>query len=247
MIQVIETQVEALPFDDVPFDDMPEIDEAEPIITFQDLQDAPIAPIRWKLPDSIMDVCVQAGQEISRSKWLIARTLQAYLEGYKPQTQAAKIRPDLILQSADAAGVDPSSIREWLHTAEVIPEGIEDEPRFALYGFSHFTRAARMGEGLLALNVLEVAQRRQDEFSPGTPPTCRLIDEIVADMKARLAGATEEELERLREEARKSSAFRFSGLAVRMESLDATVIVVPTDKQILPGDHVLVIRQEQKA
>ena len=230
--------IEALPFDD-PY----ELDVDEPIVSFEDLQAA--APAPFKLPDDVLSLFTEAGQDISRAKWLVVRTMQACLAQMTPQQQEAH-RADVIAQTAGAVGVDVIAVREWLHTGEVIPPIVAEWHVFGLCSFSHFARAARIGDSILAANVLAIAQRRKDEVAPGRAPTCPEIDQVVSEVRQMQRGCTADQIAGQQQAKQDSSAFRFTGLVVKLDSLPAAAVFVPPGKQINPGDYVIVIRQKER-
>jgi hypothetical protein len=199
----------------------------------------------FKLPDDVLEVLRQCGDDISQRKWSAGRLIVSYLSDLPEQKRNA-LRADVIKQSAAALQVDEAVVREWVHTCEIMPEGIEDMPRYREWGFSLFARAARMGEGDLAIAVLEIARERNEQYNPGTPPPCWVINQIVKEQKARLKGATDDELEALREEAMRRARFRFSGRVARLASLDRLVVIVPEDTDILEGDDVTVFKKVSK-
>jgi hypothetical protein len=199
----------------------------------------------FKLPDDVLEVLRQCGDDISQRKWLAGRLIVSYLSDLPPQ-KANALRADVIKQSAAALQVDEVVVREWVRTCEIMPEGIEDLPRYREWGFSLFARAARMGEGDVAIAVLEIARERNEQYNPGTPPPCWVINQIVKEQKARLKGATDDELEALREEAMRRARFRFSGRVARLVSLDRLVVIVPEDTDILEGDDVTVFKKVSK-
>jgi hypothetical protein len=198
--------------------------------------------VTFKLPDDVADVLQQVGNDITNGKWLAARTIVAYLEDM-PLHKANAYRADVIKQAAKALQVDDVVVREWVHVAEVFPIGIEDDPRYVDWGFSLFARAARMSETDLAIDVLERARIEREQYAPGTPPPCWSINVLVKEAKARLKGATEAELQRIRDEAHLRANLRFSGRVTRLESLDRLVVIVPEDSDIEGGDDVVVFKK----
>lgn len=203
----------------------------EPILNF-------VEAIRFKLPDALIEICIQGGHNISAAKWLIARALAAYVASLPDEDTRELYRDDVIQQAAIYVGVEPSSIGEWLRTAEIIPVGTEDDERYALLGFSHFARAARIGVPEIALNVLEIATKRQALIDPGRPPTCLMINDIVAEMRARISGAAEAEL--AAERRKKQGRQYFTVVAIYAPDLDAVILPVPHDPHVAikAGDRV---------
>jgi hypothetical protein len=141
--------------------------------------------------------------------------------------------------------IEDATLRDWIHVCEVFPEGIEDLPKYMGWGFSLFSRAARMGECNLALNVLEIAREDQAQYDPGQPPPCWKVNEIVKTQKARVAGATQDELDKLRAEAERHALSRFTGSVLHSELMGRDVVIVPPDRLIRPGDEVIVIKKGQ--
>jgi hypothetical protein len=95
--------------------------------------------------------------------------------------------------------------------------------------------------------VLELAREDQEHYSPGQPPPCWKINDIVKEQKARLKGASDEELEHLRQEAASRGFMRFQGTVFHSAVLERDVVLVPEGKQIYPGDEVIVIKREAQA
>ena len=78
---------------------------------------------------------------------------------------------------------------------------------------------------------------------PGVPPPCWSINAIVKEQKARLRGATQDELDRLRAEAAAHNRQRFDARVVLLPALARLVIMVPEDKDIAAGDDVIVSKK----
>ncbi len=198
----------------------------------------------FKVPDDVLAILRQCSDEITARKWISVRTILAYLDEL-PKPKAQAYRADVIKQSADALQVEETTLREWVHTGEVFPAGIEEAPRYAGWGFSLFSRAARMSETALALNVLEIARERQEAVSPGRPPRCWIVDQVVKEQKERVNRATENEIDQLRAEAERRGRLRFIGRAFHSALMGRTVILVPDGKDIKPGDDVFVIKRDR--
>lgn len=201
-------------------------------------------PAPFKLPVELTDILRAAGDNLSTSKWIAARAIVAYLDDLPEQKRNA-YRADVIKAAAQVLQQEEATIREWVHVAEVMPEGIEDHAHYAGWGFSLFARAARMGETDLAIAVLELARQRQTKYGPGEPPPCWSVNQIVAEQKERLRGATEAELERLRTEAREHR-LRFHARVMQSALLERLIVIIPDGTELTAGDDVLIIKQRSQ-
>jgi len=246
--------------DVLPFSDAPDLTDDEASTAFwppadaQSEEHAPEERLGWQLPDAIEADLIAWSDDITRAKWGIARRLADYITTL-PASKVAALRPLVIKQGALFCRTEPGAIREWVHVAEIIPYPVEHTPRYGQLGFSHFARAARMGDPGQAVAVLDEAIKRAEVQTPGKPPTCAAVNELVTEFKARAEGVSEDEITRRKAALEKRAAQRFEAQVIDWQTADARgredpalrFIVVPADKDIYPNDLVLVLLQSQGA
>lgn len=140
------------------------------------------APV-YHLPESIIQVLIQQSDSESfgdLSWWASARMIADYVTEM-PESVARLWRASLIREAAVYRKVQPSTMREEVHTAEVFTRPVEGIEEFAIFGKQHFVRAARTGDNDKALSVLRRALEEVDRFGGQCPPVAR-INELVAEM-----------------------------------------------------------------
>jgi len=137
----------------------------------------------FHLPESIIEVLIQQSDSESSgdlSWWASARMIADYITEM-PESVARLWRASLIREAAVYRKVQPSTMREEVHTAEVFTHPVEQDAELALFGKQHFIRAARTGDNDKALAVLRRALEEVDRFAGQCPPVAR-INELVAEM-----------------------------------------------------------------
>jgi len=137
----------------------------------------------FHLPESIIEVLIQQSDSESSgdlSWWASARMVADYITEM-PESVARLWRASLIREAAVYRKVQPSTMREEVHTAEVFSSAVEQDEELAIFGKQHFIRAARTGDNDKALAVLRHALEEVDQFAGQCPPVAR-INELVAEM-----------------------------------------------------------------
>ena len=136
----------------------------------------------YELPAELENVLIQAEQSDS-GWWPVARALADFIAEL-PDAQRRTLRARVIQQAAVLRKVQPSTIRDAVHTAEVISFQIEDEQGFDLLGWQHAVRAARVGDGAKAIMILQQVIRESDNYGGQCPPVSR-VNELVREANGR--------------------------------------------------------------
>lgn len=194
--------------------------------TFQ----APVTPenVEWvltnfELPDALINTLTQAVSMLDKARWVIARAVADYIHESRLKLGAEwepVVRPVILRMAAAYVGFEPSTMREYVHTAEIIPRGTEEKPRYGALCWSHYVRAARAGSWEAARGILEKLSRLDTSKSP---PTIKDARRMLAESRGTPANDVEGEGESPPQEER-----RYWQVEVRRLLVQPAYQVTPT-------------------
>jgi len=198
-----------------------------------------------KFPEKLDQFIESSAAERDRMKWQMARALVKYLDAF-PKNLRSIVRPLIVEHYAPIMRNEETTVREMLHTAEVIPIGLEQDDRLSMLGFSHWTRLARVGDVKLIKQMLDQIVR---EASEATRITCEYIDRLNISNKLQSEGFGKPEINALLPTLAPAqpSHSRIQGQVEVYQNGQGPrkVIWLPVDDlQFAEGDQVIVIRRK---
>jgi hypothetical protein len=132
----------------------------------------------FALPDELVGILTQAAERLDSTRWLIARVTADYILQCRAELGAeweVMLRPAILAAAARIVGLETSTMREYVHTAEIIPRGTENEPGYAALRWSHFVRAARAGSWEAARAILDALGAKDVSRGPPTVGDARRL------------------------------------------------------------------------
>ena len=197
------------------------------------------------LPATLIDRLIEWSAERDRYKWLMARALVQHLDQL-PAALRVIARPIVIRRVAPLMKIEETTVREMVHTAEVIPVGWECDERLSMLGFSHWTRLARIGDLRLMQRVLDQIVAGTTEETPSI--TCAAIDRLNVSLQLVDEGRTPGEVETLLPILAPAkpmlSRLQATVSAIGSNGSSRKVIYLPVDDlQFAVGDTVIILRR----